>query len=140
MTADYLGRYQIGQELPLCLQCTLARAPDVPSTHPTYEARSDAGAVAASGRVAADPLPGVAGVFRGPKFLDDSFDVGRYTIAYRWKDSGGADRVELQVVDIVPGGHPDGAIVSLHPVERPDRTSLVYQTDAGVLARGLNPR
>jgi hypothetical protein len=140
MTASHLGRYQIGTELPLCLQCTLARAPDVPSTHPTYEARAADGTVAASGRVAADPLPGVAGLFRGPLFLDDAFAVGRYTVAYRWKDSAAADRVELQTVDVIPGGDSDGAIIALHSVERPDRTSLVYQTDGGVLARGLNPR
>lgn len=140
MTADHLGRYQLGLELPLTLECTLARAADTPSTHPTYEARAADGTVAASGRVAADPLAGIVGFFRGPLFLDDRFSVGRYTIAYRWQDSLARDRVELQTVDVIPGGDVDGAIIALHPVERPDRTSLVYQTDAGVLARGLNPR
>lgn len=139
MTTQWLGRFALGQELPLCLRCTLAGAPDTPSTHPAVEVR-DASAAAYRGRVPADGQGEVLGLFRGPLQLGAAFTPGRYAAVFRWADSGGADRVEVHEFQVVAGGSADGAVTFLHPVDRPQATYLLYGTDAGKLARGRNPR
>lgn len=137
---SYLGRYQVGTELPLVFRATRGGAPDVPLVHPVFEFRTAAMALIGATRVPADDQGVTVGMFRGPLFVGSQFAPGRVWVFVRWTDSSGAPRVEVQAVDVAPGGSPDGAIIALHTVERPNALSLVYITDAGLLARGINPR
>ena len=136
----HLGRYPLGVEVPLAVRCTLDRAGDRPSSHPTADVRTAAGAAVASVRLPADEQGVLTGVFRGPLFLDQRFDVGRYFAVVRWLDSNGDTRQAVLAWDVIPSGSVNGAIIALASVERPNATYLLYQTDGGQLARGINPR
>ena len=139
MTPKWIGRLQVGQELPLYLKCLLGREADVPSSHPTVEVRSESDVVH-SGRVPADDQGVATGVFRGPLMLDHRFAVGRHHAIFRWLDSGSHPRVEVQEFEIIPGGSADGSLIAMQSVERPQANYLIFQTDAGRLIRGRNPR
>lgn len=136
----YLGRYLVGTELPMIFRATKGGASDIPLTHPTFEFRTAAMALIQATRVPADDQGVIVGMFRGPLFLGAQFPVGRVWIFVRWADSDGVPRVETQAVDIAPGGNPDGAVIALHTVERPNALNLISLTDAGLLVRGINPR
>lgn len=138
MIPQWLGRFQVGQELSLVLRCTLAGAGDVPSTHPTVEVRDESGFVEQR-RVPADDQVGSPGLFRGPLFLGTLYDTGRYHLYFRWLDSVGDPHVEIHDFEIAPGGDSDGAVISMASVERPQANFLLYNTDAGRLIRGRNP-
>ena len=143
-TADDLGRYPLGMEIPLFLQCTtgdLEPRTDTPLTHPTVEVRKDGSAVHTYfGRVPADDQRDQTGVFRGRLMLGAGFETGRYTLTYRWQTSDAYHRVALQSVQIVGGGSADGAIIAMHAAERAEARYLIMQTDAGLLKKGVNPR
>ena len=140
-TTRDLGRYQLGQEVPLALQCLLGDAPDTPDSHPTFEVRADASASwTIYNRIAADEQGITVGFFRQPMMLDARFAAGRYTVRFRWQDSGANHRTEMHSFQVLPGGNADGAIIAMHHAERPQGRFLIMQTDTGLLKRGLNPR
>ena len=140
--ADDLGRYQLGYEIPLVLQClTAAGAPDLPTVHPTAEVRADTGSTWTHfGKIPADDQGFRTGFFRGPLMLDSRFRAGRYTIFYRWVDSASRNRVQIQEVEVIDGSSADGSIIAMHGLDRPDSRTLIMQTDAGLLKKGVNPR
>lgn len=138
MIPQWIGRFQVGQELMLLLRCRLDGVGDVPDTHPVVEVRSESGFVEER-RVPADDQDAVPGLFRGPLFLGSLYATGRYHLYFRWADSDGEMRVEIHDFEIAPGGQADGAVISMTSVERPQANFLLFNTDAGRLVRGRNP-
>lgn len=141
MTSVYLGRYQIGTEIPVVLRCTLAGSPDTPLSHPTVEIRKDGSAVSTHfGKIPGDEQNVLDGFFRGPVMLDRRFETGRHALYYRWTDSAGNSRIAIEELDIVQGGDQDGAIIAIQHIDRPHARYLLWQTDDGKLVKGKNPR
>lgn len=140
----YLGRYQQGQEIPLAVQCVDADGtPADPLTLPVAKLHLDGNppALVEVVQLAAD-LRGVdVGVFRLPHFLGGLYGTaGRYLVTVSYVDAGGVGRVRTDSFTLLPGGSPDGAVISMKYVERPDSRYLIWQTDGGRMVRGRNPR
>jgi hypothetical protein len=140
----FLGRFQQGVELPLALQCVnAAGAPDDPQELPRLSIYRDGASptLVETIEMAAD-LRGVAtGFFRRGLFLDNLYGTaGRHLAVFKWQDSGGVAHCRVASFVLLPGGSADGAAIALKYVERPDASYLLYQTDAGRLIRGRNPR
>lgn len=139
----YLGRVQQGQELPLALQCVDATgAPADPVGLPVATFyRDGATKMRIETRPIAADLRGVkAGAFRLSLFLGELYTTGRHLIVFRWADQNGVPHCQVATFMLLPGGSPDGAVIALKYVERPDSRYLMWQTDAGRLLRGRNPR
>lgn len=142
--AAYLGRYQQGVELPLVLQCVDADgAPEDPLFDPVVSIYRDGEppVVVQTLPLAAD-LRGVAtGLFRLPVFLNHLYTTaGRYLVVFRWQDQAGGAHSIPGAFMLLPGGSPDGAVLALKYVQRPDARYLIFQCDSGQLVRGRNPR
>ncbi len=140
----FLGRFQQGVELPLVVQCVNATGgADDPTDTPRASVYRDGASPAfvETVEMAAD-LRGVAvGFFRRGLYLDNLYGTaGRHLVLFKWTDSGGVAHCRAGSFVLLPGGSPDGAAVSIKHVERPDASYLLYQTDAGRLIRGRNPR
>lgn len=142
--AQYLGRFQQGEELPLTLQCIDSTF--VPAD-PLYEPvatiyRDGAPPTLIETRYLAADLRGVQdGLFRLPLFLGQVYSTaGRYLVIFRWQDAGFNAHSMVASFTLLPGGSPDGAVIALKYVERPDSRYLLFQTDGGRLVRGRNPR
>lgn len=143
-TPAFLGRFQQGQELPLHLQCVNATGgagdpTDLPRASVYRDGASPA--FVETVELAADLRGVVAGYFRRGLFLDNLYSTaGRYLVVFKWTDSNTVAHCRVASFMLLPGGSADGAVISLKHVERPDASYLLYQTDAGRLIRGRNPR
>lgn len=143
MQDGFLGRYQQGQEVPLVLQCTTASGtPDDPLYPPAVTIYRDANPpVALETRLMAAADRGVVvGLFRYPRFLVTGYSAGRYLAVFRWTDSGDVARLKVAAFTVNPGGAADGSVIALHHVGHPEAGYLIWQTDAGWIVRGRNPR
>lgn len=143
LTDGFIGRFQQGQEVPFVLQCTSAvGVPDDPLYPPAVTIYQDANppVVVETRLMAAAERGVVAGLFRYPRFLVTGYAAGRYLAIFRWTDSGGVSRMKVASFTINPGGSADGAVVALHHVGKPEAGYLIWQTDAGYIVRGKNPR
>ncbi len=141
---EFLGRYQQGQEIPLSLQCVnAAGGADDPQELPRVSVYRDGSgpAFVQTVEMAAD-LRGVAtGFFRRGLYLDNLYGTaGRHLAVFKWQDSDGVAHCRTATFMLLPGGSADGAVIAAKYVERPDASYLLYQTDAGRLIRGRNPR
>lgn len=142
--SGFLGRVQQGQELSLFLQCVDAGGtPADPAAGPRASIYRDAAppVFVETVELAAD-LRGVqAGVFRRALFLGGLYGTaGRHLVVLKYTDPNGAAHHDCATFVLLPGGSPDGAVISMRYVERPDASYLIWQTDAGRLVRGRNPR
>lgn len=140
----FIGRFQQGQELPLVLQCVDADGgPDDPQELPRASVYRDAASpvLVETVEVAADLRGVMTGFFRRGLYLDNLYGTaGRHLVVYKWQDSDGVAHHRVASFVLLPGGSADGAVISATYVERPDASYLLYQTDAGRLIRGRNPR
>lgn len=139
----YLGRFQRGQELVVVARCLTALEPDDPTAAPVLTIyRGASPPVQAYQAVMAADQRGVEeGAFRLAVFLGQAFvGTGRHLVVVRYPDGGGTARVGVGSFHLTPGGSADGAVIALHPVERPNARFLVQQLDSGRLLRGRNPR
>jgi hypothetical protein len=140
----YLGRFQQGQDIPLVCQCTDADGvPADPASAPVatvYQSGSDVTLIETRTLAALDRGV-VAGMFSLGLFLGSLYsNPGRYLVVYRWADQDGVGHSVPCSFVLLPGGSATGAVVSMTSVRRPDSHYLLYQTDAGQLLRGRNPR
>ena len=141
---DYLGRWQQGEILPLAVTTTTpAGAAADPAAEPVATIYRDGASLTRVKQVtlAAHDRGARAGEFRLPLALGAEFGTaGRYLVVIRWVTDDGVPRVRTGNFYLLPGGSADGAVVSMAFVTRPDASHLVYQTDAGRMVRGRNPR
>jgi hypothetical protein len=135
----YIGRYQLGETLPLLAQTHDANGvAATPADVPTVKIWNSAGAL-----VLARKMPSIerftqTGRFLLPVFLNGVFATDLYRAVYHYNVSTyrGLDVDYFQVID---GGNADGNVISMYFFDRPQAKYIVYQTDAGVLIQGRNP-
>ncbi len=157
----YLGRYRQGDELSLVIQCVdingsgawPIKVTDIFSSTgisnpPTVTFRGPGGTNVLSRVLPAD-LQGVRkGVFRLSQYLGTEFaTTGSYAVFVRYTratiNSGFFATAPIVLVGhfwLMAGGSPDGAVIAMRAVRRPNANWLIYQTDGGRLVRGRNPR
>ena len=107
--------------------------PDAPPTATIYDDSGNA-------QVFALPASDQANsIFSLPIFLGLTFGLGRYRVYYRYS-SGGDIKARADFFEVVPGGDPGGAVISLFAYDRPEAGYVLAQLGSGMLVQGRNPR
>lgn len=137
----YLGRHQLGVEVPVALRTeTAGGEPGWPDSPPVLTVLAADGTRALQRTMGADLQGDAPGTFRLGVYLGEDFAAGRYAVVARWADTAGEPRVAAGHLDVLPGGGADGAVISMAFHPRPDANYLVTQHDSGLLIRRRNPR
>jgi hypothetical protein len=76
--------------------------------------------------------------FCAPLRIDRRFELGRYTVAYRYT-VGGLPVSAQDTFDVVPGGDSGGEVIALYVLDRTKSRLVIAQLGCGRLARGQNP-
>jgi hypothetical protein len=137
----FLGRYQLGEEVAVPLLAVtppgaIPRDPDLPPAVMVYDGNG--------AKVLSDLVPPAADRPRAPGLcsyrlsLGTSFGTGLYSVALCYRVFGAA-YLRTHTFEVIEGGDPNGAVVSMFPVERPQGRYLVSRTDAGTRTFGRNP-
>ena len=138
----YLGRYQVGKYLNVFVQTLDAGGePSMPDTTPWLKIFApDNSVILATGVPVVDKKQDVF-LFRACIFLGNplSFSAGQhsFTVSYL---TGGTAKTVTGLFEIIPGGDPDGCILSQYYLHSPAADHIVYQTEAGSIKKGKNPR
>lgn len=134
----FRGNVQLGQEVILGLQCLDASGvPVLPDESPVIDVYAP-GHVVAGKKIPINDKAGVTGFFQYGLFLDLKFTVGPCLVTYRYH-AGAYEGFAEDTFTILPGGHPDGTIISLAWYHRPHANFLVAQLTSGKLVKGRNP-
>lgn len=138
-STDYLGRWQLGERLPLSVRCrSSADTPAEPASAPLAMIYSDSGFVTSQLMPITDRY-GVTGVFAFELLLDGRFAVGRHTVIYHYTISS-VPLMAQQDFEVVAAGNFDGAGLSMFYYRRPGAGYLLTHQDSGRLIRKRNPR
>ena len=135
----WLGKVQLGTYLDFYLQCTDA---DEVKSMPVYVPFLKVWIASSLIHAAEMPLldkTSQVGLFATHLFLGNEFDVG-YGTAEMYYQVGGKFGIETRTFEIVPGGHVDGQVLGMFFYQKPAAEFVVYQTEAGTLRKGKNPR
>ena len=155
--SHYLGRYQLGDSVPLGIQ---SREPGSSASvygqsapaQPATGSRPSASIYAADGNIVGSAilLPVVdryktldAGSdnnwwFARSHLLDSNFSTGRHIVIYTWKH-GSTTMRKAAAFDIFDGGDPDGSVITMNAFQRPEAVNVLYDTQSGKLQSGRNP-
>lgn len=135
----YLGRYQLGQSVPLRVLCRSSSQPPVdPANAPQYRVVSSSGVVATGQMPLLDPDQ-TGQLFQYLLFLNSTYSTGYYSVSYVY-DAGNFEEVDLgDTFEVIPNGNVAGAVNSLAWYERPEAKFLIGRTDSGILYSGRNP-
>ena len=133
----YLGQYQQGQTVPLMLRAVGYGGQIItPSDAPVATIYDDSGATQSFVLPASDRANSI---FSLPVFLGLTFPLGRYRVCYRY--SAGADvKARADYFEVIPGGDPGGAVISVFAYDRPEAGYVLAQLGSGMLVQGRNPR
>ena len=135
----WLGRYQLGQTVPLRLQCrNAASVAFLPSQPPLAKVFGASGLVRSKAMPILDRYV-ITGLFQLPLYLDGQFAPGLYESVYHFTD-GSYYGIEVDNFEVVGGGNAAGAIVSMHWYERPHAAFVVAELETGNIFAGRNPR
>jgi hypothetical protein len=135
----YRGLYQLGDFVNLAVLTTdSAGLPAAPDAAPKVDIYDSSSVVVAGQGVPAIDRTIVTGLFGLRLPLDGKFSPGQYTAVYRWT-VGAFSGQETDTFEVLPGGHPDGAVVAAFYLDKPHARFIVQQTDAGKIVRGRNP-
>jgi hypothetical protein len=135
-----IGRYQVGDHLPLFVQCVNSLGvPTDPTLCPTYVIYDNAGVVAGSGQVPIRDAVVLDGWFGMPLRLLASLASGMYSIVYSYQISG-VNYAEIQTFEIVGGGDAAGQVISLDQYRRPEAGHLMIEREDGTILSGRNPQ
>ena len=136
----YLGRYQAGQTVPLVLQAhDGSNAPGLPNDCPLAKVWDATGTVTFAGKMPILDKYQQQGLFYYPLFLDQRFpNLGNYSVVFYWQTGSyqGIDQAEFELVD---GGDPDGAVMSMYFFHCPHADFIVEQLEKGKLIQRRNP-
>ena len=135
---SYRGRYQLGQSIPLLLQCVNASGvPTVPDAAPTLEVWSSSAKVQSLLIPVIDRYQ-VTGLFTYTLFLDQSYAAGGYRAVFSWR-SGTFRGLTVDHIEVLAGGDGRGAVIAMHYYLRPHARFLVQELNSGLLIKGRNP-
>lgn len=134
----WIGRYQVGQRIGLAVVCIGPRGPTQPDSVPVVR-------ILSPGRTGRGfPVPVEAtdrdtpGLFRGTFVPGPNDGPGSYVALFTYL-VGGLPVAALTTFEVVPGGHPSGAICSQIAVSQPDAIALIAHTGSGQILVGRGP-
>ncbi len=134
----YLGRYQLGQDVPLVVQCVDSNGtPAVPDSFPIALVCRE-GVYLRTVGIPAETDPDVTGRFRGRYTLGDGDAPGHYAVVYLYSTLG-LRRGESDQFEVVPGGDASGPVLAGYSLSRPDGDYFLAHLAAGRMASGQTP-
>lgn len=132
----YLGRFQLGQSVPLLVQPV-----DDGGFHYPPDAAPVATIVGPGGdTIDSVKLPMVSDDlnFGRRYFLGFGLALGTYQVAYSYVVAG-VESTSQGSFDLIGGGDPGGRVISMFAYERPEGRYVVAQLSGGLIAQGKNP-
>ncbi len=134
----YLGRYQVGQDVPLFVQCVDSNGdPTVPDGSPVARFYRE-GLLVRAGEVPVETDPDAVGRFRGRYRLTDGDTPGHYAVVYRY-GTFGLSRADSASFEVVAGGDNSGPVIAGYTFTRPDGDTFLSHLAAGRVATGQTP-
>lgn len=134
----YLGRYQLGQDVPIQVQCVDSNgASTVPDGAPLALVCRE-GVFLRAAEVPAETDPDVTGRFRGRITLGDGDAPGHYAVVYLYSTLG-LQRGDSDQFEVVAGGDASGPVVAGYSFTRPDGDYFLAHLAAGRVAAGQTP-
>ncbi len=134
----YLGRYQVGQDVPLEVQCVDSNgSPAVPDAAPLARVYRD-GSFLATKVLPIETDDGAVGRFRGIYTLGNADETGRYAVVYLYSHLG-LSRGSSDIFEVLPGGDPAGPVIAGYSLARPDGDFFLAHLAAGRVASGQTP-
>lgn len=135
----YLGRYTLGQWVPLVAVTTNgAMTPSWPASVAVFSVYDGAGARVYSGLMPPLDLARLPGSFSYLMRLGDTFALGHYVATITFALAGTTYSVENRF-QVVAGGNPAGALVSLHSYQRPQADFVLGRLDSDQRLIARNP-
>ena len=136
-----MQRVQLGDELPILFQiCDGSGLPAEPeSAAPTLSIYDAASNLVKTYRVPPLERIDAPGMFGMPIRLDDNYAEGAYSWLAEWTIDMVAG-VASGYFDILPGGDPQGPIVSQDFLQKRGGTTLLQEAGDGTILFGRNPR
>lgn len=135
----YLGRYRLGDDVPLTLQCVDASGTASVPTEAPYADVWNASAKIMTLRLPVADKFQATGLFHQLLRLGIDFATGHYRVVYRYL-VGSFVGQEVDVFQIVAGGDVGGPVLAMHAYDRADATFIVHQLSSGRLVKGRNPK
>lgn len=139
----YLGRYQLGEDMPLPLTTVDAsNLPTAPDNAPVAQIFNSSGTQVMSGRMPVMDRYGTSTActfFMLPVYLSGDYSAGLYSYVLTWNIAA-APFVETGTFEVVAGGDSNGTVIAMTFFHKPQADFVVYQTDAGKLRRGRGPK
>ena len=134
----YIGRYQLGDFIPLTVQCRdSSKNPVDPTSAVTLSIYdSSFSTVLDSEPIPPKDIANLTGVFEAEMQLDSLFSTGIYFAMHEWSGGGKS----LDTFEIIAGGNNSGGYVGIHFYERPGVEFIVGQTDGSTLETRRNPK
>lgn len=138
----FIGRFQLGDFLPLSVQCMTSSGEVAPTAAPNYTIYNSSDTiVTGADDVKLPPLDKsiLTGWFAGEHQLGSNFSNGIYTVRIEWA-SGGSNYAKVFGFQIVPGGNSTGAYIGMEFFTPPHANYVVGMSDAGTVEGRKNPR
>lgn len=137
----YLRTYQLGEEVPLLIQClNLLKRPADPDAAPRVAVYDNAGNVVKDFYLAVADKAETIGLFLGRLYLGSDFSPGHYRAVVRYAGGGFNFALDPICFEVIPGGAESGQVIAMHSYERPHSNFVVQQRTSGRIYKGRNAR
>lgn len=134
----YLGRYQLGQTVPLRMACEDSDgAAAAPSDAPI--AKVFGASFVLAKQMPVEDLGASTGLFSYQLRLDSNFSVGQYSVTYFYKNSSFLG-CEHDYFEVIAGGNDDGGVIAMQSFELAHAKFVVGKAEDGIIFSGRNPR
>ena len=136
-----LGRFQLGDWLPLCVQTHGSTyAPTLPDNCPTAKIFDESGSLIETLNMPINDRYGpTTALFMRRRLLDSSYAAGKYMIFYLWIVSS-TGYPECQQFEVVAGGSADGNVIGNYWNETPAAGYVITALHGGKLLTNRGPR
>jgi hypothetical protein len=136
----FRGRYRLGDLFPLSVWCrNAAGTPTLPDAAPRVRITDADGDFVLAQKIPIIDPDDITGLFRYRLSLDSRFSTGTYHVSYQY-EIGGTAYGKTEDLEIVAGGHTDGAGISMYYMRQSPKDFVLLQTDGGLLRKLRNPR
>lgn len=136
---SYRGRYRLGDHVPLFMLTHDANGTPTAPSDPPLAVVWKGNTKLTTFRMPITERYVQTGTFAHFIRLGEDYAVGPYSVIYHYT-AGSYVGLDQDDFEIVEGGDPDGAVIALHFLQRPQAGYLVAQFDSGRLWAGRNPR
>lgn len=135
----YLGRFYLGQHVPISVQCTDGPESALPSQTPLVTIYDDNGDPVEAKRMPIVDRVAAPGLFILMLRLTSAYSPGHYSAAVQYIV---ASNPQLQTCyfEVVAGGSVNGAVISMQFYDRPQAKFLVQKLDSFQRNIIKNPR